>query len=119
MPGLAIAALAVAVLMPSRASADFRTGNSWQASPRQAAAQMISDRYWFSGDVLGAGHWLVTRINCKGDLDARYARNPRGYYHHLYCASALVGASGYFARFQFWATGSHSFRITNVQYVRA
>jgi uncharacterized membrane protein len=119
MPLLAVAALAISAAMPSHARADYRTGNTWMATPKLASSEVAKARYEFSGGVLGAGHWTVGQVICKGDLDARYARNSRGLYHHHYCAASLVGVARYYAQFELWTTGQTTFRVSNIHYIRS
>lgn len=112
-----IALVAVAALaLPSVASADFKTGNSWMQTPKGAADAMVNGGYVFFGGELPAGNHKVTYVRCKGDLSM--TRTAAGSYHHMRCGATLRGTS-YVALFDFWQVGDgkKNFRVTNLAYV--
>lgn len=112
---LAAAAVAVAAIAPTRALADFRTGNTWVATPKVAVAEM-NQELWFSGAELGSTRWAMGQASCKGDRDPRYARKSPGFYHHQFCAATLADLPAYSVSFEYWAIGNASYRLTNIQY---
>lgn len=98
-----------------QANADFRTGNTWMTTPRQAVAELHARETYFFGPQTNGHRLAIGYTNCKGDLSRDYTRDSNGHYHHLYCASRLVGMPHLAVRFDFWQVGPKgSVRTTNI-----
>jgi hypothetical protein len=108
-----IFALALCAALPVAAQADFRTGNTWMQTPKSLAGTVKLATFNKDGRAYTSSY-----VICKGDLDSRYSRSARGFYHHMFCAAVLRG-SDYFASFEAWQIGPNkeNYRVTNLKYL--
>lgn len=111
-------ALAIGLLLPVAARADYRYGNHWVASPSLLRQQMLQNAQRFRGPETGWAWHRINFVRCTGDRTGEFDINrARGFYHHFWCAASMYGMQRYYVTFDAWWTGRSTYRTSDIEMV--